>query len=161
MSSILLRSLPRAALSTPTTGLAAQRAAFSTTRANALAKMQIIGRLADTPEATPTSTGRELVRYALGVSTGPRDEQGNRATSWFKVASFQEGPQREVLLSLPKGTLMYLEADAKMDTFQNSEGKSVTQLNLLQRRCYIFRAELVAKDEDDGKAKEDEKDARR
>jgi single-stranded DNA-binding protein len=77
--------------------------AFSTTPSRPLAKMHLIGRLGDQPELTPTSTGREVVKYALGVSQGPRDENGNRGTSWFKVASFTEGPQREFLLSLPKG----------------------------------------------------------
>jgi len=91
----LRTALPRAAPS-------AARA-FSTTVPRPLAKMQLIGRLAETPELMPTSTGRELVRYTIGVSTGPRDDAGNRATSWFKVASFGEGPQREVLLKLPKG----------------------------------------------------------
>ena len=76
---------------------------FSTTRPSLLARMQLIGRLADAPELTPTSTGREMVRYALAVSNGPKDEQGNRQTSWFRVASFQDGPGRDVLLSLPKG----------------------------------------------------------
>ena len=65
--------------------------------------MQIIGRLADTPELTPTSTGRDVTRFALGVSSGPRDENGERAVSWFRVASFVEGPQRDLLLDLPKG----------------------------------------------------------
>lgn len=76
---------------------------FSTTSARPLAKMQIIGRLADQPELTPTSTGREISRFALGVSSGPKDENGNRGVSWFRVASFIEGPQRDFLLSLPKG----------------------------------------------------------
>lgn len=78
--------------------------AFSTTRSNSLARMQLIGRLADTPELTPTSTGREMVRYALGVSAGPRDEStGQRPTSWFRVASFAEGPQKDFLVGLQKG----------------------------------------------------------
>lgn len=77
--------------------------AFSTTTPRSLARMQLIGRLADQPELYPTSTGKEIVRYALGVSQGPRDETGNRPVSWFRVASFAEGPQRELLLSLPKG----------------------------------------------------------
>jgi hypothetical protein len=93
MLSLFRQNAPRAAVR-----------AFSTTSARPLAKMQIIGRLADTPELFPTSTGKEIVRYALGVSSGPKDEQGNRGVSWFRVASFmQEGPQRELLLSLPKG----------------------------------------------------------
>lgn len=77
--------------------------AFSTSPAHSLARMQIIGRLADQPELTPTSTGREMVRYALGVKSGPKNENGERQTSWFRVASFTEGPGRDVLLNLPKG----------------------------------------------------------
>ncbi|KAK4983182.1 ssDNA-binding protein, mitochondrial [Elasticomyces elasticus] len=66
--------------------------------------MQLIGRLAAEPELTATATGKELVRYALGVSTGPKSgETGERATSWFRVVSFQEGPQRDLLVGLPKG----------------------------------------------------------
>ncbi|KAK4539798.1 hypothetical protein LTR36_010332 [Oleoguttula mirabilis] len=90
------RSLPRAAAS-------ASARAFSTTVPRPLAKMELIGRLADTPELMPTSTGREIIRYAIGVSGGPKDENGNRAVSWFRIASFSEGPQRELLLSLSKG----------------------------------------------------------
>jgi len=77
--------------------------AFSTTTPRSLARMQLIGRMADQAELNPTSTGREITRFALGVSSGPKDEQGNRQTSWYKVASFVEGPQRDLLLELPKG----------------------------------------------------------
>lgn len=77
--------------------------AFSTTRPSQLARMQLIGRLADQPESISTSTGRDMVRYALGVSTGAKDESGNRSTSWFRIASFAEGPGKDLLLSLPKG----------------------------------------------------------
>lgn len=78
--------------------------AFSTTSARPLAKMQLIGRLADQPEQFATSNGQELVRYALGVSAGRKGEDGNRPVSWFRVASFiPDGPQRELLLGLPKG----------------------------------------------------------
>jgi hypothetical protein len=77
--------------------------AFSTTTPRSLAKMQLIGRLADTPAVNPTSTGRDVIKYAVGVSTGSKDENGNRGVSWFRVASFSEGPQKDLLLSLPKG----------------------------------------------------------
>lgn len=109
--------------------------AFSTTPRASLARMSLIGRLAETPEATPTSTGRSVIRYALGVSSGPRDESGNRATSWFRIASFlEEGQaQRDVLMGLPKGTLMHVEADARMDNFTTGEGVQTTRLGLVQR----------------------------
>lgn len=78
--------------------------AFSTTAARPLAKMQLIGRLADVPEVVPTSTGRDVTKYVLGVSYGAKDESGDRAVSWFRVASFVEaGPRRDLLLNLPKG----------------------------------------------------------
>lgn len=74
---------------------------FSTTPRASLARMNIIGRLAAEAELVNTSTGREMVRYSLGASFGPKD---NRQTSWFRVACFDdEGPRREFLLSLPKG----------------------------------------------------------
>ncbi|KXT01441.1 hypothetical protein AC578_9540 [Pseudocercospora eumusae] len=107
--------------------------AFSTSPARPLAKMQLIGRLGDQPELVDTSTGRQLVKYQLAVNKGPRDESGNQAVSWFRVASFlDEGPQRDLLLSLPKGTQLYVEAEARMDTYE-VEGQKRTALNLLQR----------------------------
>jgi len=73
---------------------------FTTTPSRALARTHLIGRLAAEPEMTATSTGRELIRYAVGTSHGNKD---NRETSWFNVTSFDEGPRRELLMSLPKG----------------------------------------------------------
>ncbi|KAK3717256.1 ssDNA-binding protein, mitochondrial [Vermiconidia calcicola] len=95
--------------------------------------MQIIGRLADQPEVSATSTGRDITRFALGVSSGRPDENGNRPVSWFRVASFVEGAQRDFLTSLQKGTQLYVEAEAKMDTYQAQDGSNRTQLNLLMR----------------------------
>lgn len=75
--------------------------AFSTTPANRLAKITIIGRLADQPEIQPTSTGREIVKYVIGTDTGFKE---NKQTSWFRVTSFdQEGPRRDYFTGLPKG----------------------------------------------------------
>lgn len=73
---------------------------FTTTTPRSIARINIIGNLADTPEVYQTSTGRELVRYAVASNSGPKD---NRQTSWFRVATFVEGPRRDFLLGLPKG----------------------------------------------------------
>jgi hypothetical protein len=68
--------------------------------------MTIIGRLADTPELQATSTGQEILRYAVGTNSGPRD---NQKTSWFRVTSFlPEGPQRDFIASLDKGYVFSL-----------------------------------------------------
>ncbi|TQS33009.1 hypothetical protein Golomagni_06661 [Golovinomyces magnicellulatus] len=74
--------------------------AFSTSSPRSLARISIIGNLADTPEVVPTSSGREIVKYAVASNTGPKE---NRQTSWFRVTSFAEGPRRDYLLTLPKG----------------------------------------------------------
>ena len=74
---------------------------FSTTPPTHLARMTIVGRLADSPEIIATSSGQDVVRYALGTSHGPKD---NRQTSWWKVACFApEGGLREMVLGLGKG----------------------------------------------------------
>lgn len=78
--------------------------AFSSTPARPFARITIVGHLADTPEVVPTSTGREIVRYAVASNSGPRD---NRTTSWFRVTSFEaEGPRRDFLQSVPKGCVL-------------------------------------------------------
>lgn len=73
---------------------------FTTTTPRSVAKMSIIGNLADTPELHQTSSGRDIIRYAVASNSGPRD---NRQTSWFRVVSFAEGGRRDFMLSLPKG----------------------------------------------------------
>lgn len=65
-----------------------------------LARMSLIGRLGQTPESVPTASGRDIVRYAVATNYGPPE---NRQTSWFNVASFVEGAQKDYLLNLPKG----------------------------------------------------------
>jgi hypothetical protein len=68
--------------------------------------MTIVGRLADTPELQATSTGQEILRYAVGTNSGPRD---NQKTSWFRVTSFlPEGPQRDFIAGLDKGFVSLL-----------------------------------------------------
>ncbi len=74
--------------------------AFSTSSPRAIARISIIGNLADTPELVPTNSGREIIKYAVASNSGPRD---NRQTSWFRVTSFAEGPRKDFLLTLPKG----------------------------------------------------------
>ncbi|KAF2087604.1 putative ssDNA binding protein [Saccharata proteae CBS 121410] len=108
---------------------------FSSTPRAALAKMQVIGRLAAEPEVVQTTTGRELVKYALGTSSGPRD---NRKTSWFNVACFDEGPRKDFLLRLPKGTLLHVDADASMSQFETEDGKRTSRLNLVQRSIEVL-----------------------
>ena len=84
----------------PSTAAAAARA-FSTSQARPLARITIVGNLADAPELVPSSTGREFIRYAVASNHGPRD---NRQTSWFRVTSFEpEGPRRDFLQNVPKG----------------------------------------------------------
>jgi len=76
------------------------RRAFSTTPRASLARMTVVGRLATDPEATITSTGRELIKYAVGTSDGTGE---NQKTSWYRFTAFAEGPRKDYLLGLKKG----------------------------------------------------------
>jgi hypothetical protein len=142
---------------------------FSTTaRNNTFAKLTIVGRLADKPEITATSQGGEIMKYAIGTSTG-RGE--NQKTSWFRIVSFQpEGPRRDFIANLDKGyvcvsvffecmgmglgkvmnsmktaanslrlfrTMVYVEAEARMETYTDAEGKNRTSLSAIQRMSLI------------------------
>ena len=110
--------------------------AFSTTTPRPLAKITIIGNLADTPEVHSTSTGREVLRYAVASNSGPRD---NRKTSWFRVTSFAEGPQRDYLMNLPKGASVYVEGDASLSNYTDSNGQNRSSFNIVQRNLEVLR----------------------
>ncbi|KAH8176219.1 single-strand binding protein family protein [Sarocladium implicatum] len=114
--------------------------AFSTSTPRSIARISIIGNLADTPEVVPTSTGRELVRYAVASNSGPRD---NRQVSWFRVTSFSEGPQKDYLLSLPKGSTVFVEGNATISTYQDAEGKTRSGLNVTQRSIEVVKRPQV------------------
>ena len=107
--------------------------AFSTTAPRPLAKIQLIGHLAASPELTATSTGHEIVKYSLATSSGPKD---NRHTSWWRVTAFIEaGARRDFVLGLEKGTLLYVEGDAKMESWE-SEGEKKSGLGIVHRTLH-------------------------
>ncbi|KAJ5146020.1 uncharacterized protein N7515_000584 [Penicillium bovifimosum] len=111
--------------------------AFSTSPKHSLARLIITGRLGAEPELHATSSGQEIVRYNVASSSGPIS---NRHTSWFRVSHFApEGPQRDFVLSLQKGTLVYVEGDARMSTWEDSEGHSRSTLNIVQRTIEVLR----------------------
>ncbi|KAK3692770.1 ssDNA-binding protein [Podospora appendiculata] len=111
--------------------------AFSSSPARSVARMQIIGHLADTPELKATSTGHEILRYSVASNRGPA---ANRQTDWFNIVSFEpEGARRDYIQSLPKGTLVFVEAEATMGTYEDSEGKLKTAMNIKQRSIEVLR----------------------
>ncbi|MCJ1322430.1 ssDNA-binding protein, mitochondrial [Xylographa vitiligo] len=118
----------------PTRSLTARL--FSTSHALPIARITIVGRLAADPELTVTSTGQEMVRYAVGTSYGPRE---NRQTSWWRVASFaKENEGRERILALAKGTLVYIEGDASMRKFEK-DGKVESALSIVQQKLEVLK----------------------
>ncbi|UNI14181.1 ssDNA-binding protein, mitochondrial [Purpureocillium takamizusanense] len=116
---------------------ASARRAFSSSSPRALARISIIGNLADTPEVQPTNTGREILKYAVASNSGPKE---NRQTSWFRVTSFVEGPRRDFMLGLPKGTMVFVEGDATINTYQDAtSGQNRTSLNVVQRSIEVLK----------------------
>jgi len=74
---------------------------FSSTARRDVARITIVGNLADTPEVRASSNGREYLRYSIASNTGSGE---NRVTSWFNITGFMgEGRQREYLSRLEKG----------------------------------------------------------
>ncbi|KAI0131610.1 nucleic acid-binding protein [Hypoxylon sp. NC0597] len=111
--------------------------AFSASARRDIARITLVGNLAATPEVKATSTGRELIEYAVASNNGPRE---NRHTSWFRVAAFiEEGPRRDFLTTLPKGSTVYVEGDAVMHTYTDSEGKPRSALNIYQKNLEVLR----------------------
>ncbi|MCJ1340782.1 ssDNA-binding protein, mitochondrial [Bachmanniomyces sp. S44760] len=110
--------------------------AFSTTPANHVAKLTLVGRVAAPPELQPTSTGQDIVKYAIGTGHGPPE---NRQTSWWNITSFAPEGQRERILGLDKGTLVYVEGEAKMKGYTDKEGQQRKSLNITQNKMEILK----------------------
>ncbi|TGJ82916.1 hypothetical protein E0Z10_g5846 [Xylaria hypoxylon] len=124
-------------LTTTTPRLLGASRAFSASARRDIAKITLIGNLAATPEVRATSSGKELVEYAVASSDGPRD---NRHTSWFRVATFvEEGPRRDYLTSLPKGTTVFVEGDASMHSYVDAEGKNRSSMRIYQKSLEVLR----------------------
>lgn len=49
------------------------------------------------------------------------------------AAFIEAGARRDFLLALDKGTLVYVEGDAKMDQYTDAEGKERRALNIVHR----------------------------
>ncbi|KAI0887138.1 nucleic acid-binding protein [Annulohypoxylon maeteangense] len=110
---------------------------FSASARRDVAKITLVGNLAATPEVKATSTGHDVIEYAVASNSGSRD---NRQTSWFRVAAFiEEGPRRDFLTSLPKGATVYVEGDAIMNTYNDAEGKARSSLSIYQRNLEVLR----------------------
>ena len=62
--------------------------------------MTVVGRLGTAPEEVTVSGDRTLVRYVIGTNYGKGEKQ---KVSWFRIASFVEGAQKDYLLNVPKG----------------------------------------------------------
>ncbi|KAI0526542.1 nucleic acid-binding protein [Xylaria bambusicola] len=111
--------------------------AFSASARRDIAKITLVGNLAATPEIKATSTGKEIIEYAVASNDGPRE---NRHTSWFRVATFaEEGPRRDYLTSLPKGSTVFVEGEAVMNTYTDAEGKTRSSLSIYQKNLEVLR----------------------
>ncbi|OCT54981.1 Single-stranded DNA-binding protein RIM1, mitochondrial [Cladophialophora carrionii] len=110
---------------------------FSTSRPSQLARMTLVGRLGTDPELADTGKG-QVIKYVVGSSFGPKD---NRQTSWFRVASFapEGSPQRDYVMGLSKGTLVYLEGDATMRTYDDADGKKQSSLSIVQTKIEVLK----------------------
>lgn len=141
MSNALLRRGPGSAAR-------AFRAFSSTPSAADYARMQLIGRIVDTPEEiSPAGGGREYLRYSIAVnSNSPK----NPTASFYRVTSFAEGNSKTYIAGLQKGyvsigrgyeigtddecrTLVAVEADVTMRASQDAEGNPRTRLSIIQR----------------------------
>lgn len=127
---------------------AAPARAFSTTRSAALSRMMLIGRLVGQPEVRESRTGKEYVRYVIATNDplGPPQEDGSPApqtSSFHSVFGFGEGVVNR-MRNVPKGTLMFVEADFRIER-EFVDGTDALRDNyLVQHRAYLLTYRQLA-----------------
>lgn len=108
--------------------------AFSSTSRASIAKMTIVGRTGTVPEAVHISNDRTIVRYVIG---SPYGKPPNERMSWFRVASFPTSEKhRDYLMNIPKGSLVCVEADARMNVYTDANSQKKADLSLVSSKCY-------------------------
>ncbi|KIV91358.1 hypothetical protein PV10_05904 [Exophiala mesophila] len=111
--------------------------AFSTSRPSQLARITVIGRLGADAESSETAKGNAMIKYVIGSNSGTKE---NPETSWFRVVSFPKtDASKEYLSSLPKGTLVYVEGDVSMQSYQDNEGIKRTGINIVQSKLEVLK----------------------
>ncbi|KAI1431591.1 nucleic acid-binding protein [Xylaria sp. CBS 124048] len=110
---------------------------FTASARRDIAKITLVGNLGAAPELKTTSTGREFVEFSVSSDDGPRE---NRHTSWFRVTNFvEEGPRRDYLTNLPKGSTVFVEGEAILKSYTDGEGKTRTGLSIYQKNLEVLR----------------------
>ncbi|RCI11235.1 hypothetical protein L249_7244 [Ophiocordyceps polyrhachis-furcata BCC 54312] len=118
---------------------------FSTSAARELARITIVGSIASDPVSDSTKSGRSLVKYTVASSTGQGEK---KITSLFRVSCFGEGPRRDHLLNLTKGSLVYIEGDATLSQYLDNDGRRQTSLGIVQRTLSVLNAPQRSKRQD-------------
>ncbi|RAH47620.1 single-stranded DNA-binding protein [Aspergillus brunneoviolaceus CBS 621.78] len=130
-----------------TSGAAQAARSFSSSSSRSVAKMFITGRLATEPELQVTASGTEIVKYSVATQYYSK---GEKPTSYFKVSVFPEGGQKDFILGLPKGTLVFVEGDAAMRTYEDGNGNKRSSLNILQRTLEVLRRPYIPTESAEG-----------
>ncbi|KAI0480206.1 nucleic acid-binding protein [Xylariaceae sp. FL0804] len=148
-SSLLARPARLATSASASASASFARRAFTASARRDIARITLVGNLAATPELKATATGRELVEYAVASNDrGGRTPDGQRNTSWFRVASFEQpGPRRDYLTSLPKGTTVFVEGNVSTSVYTDGENKTRSTINIYQDRIEVLRRPAPLQDE--------------
>jgi len=121
----------------PTAFRSVAKRAFSTSpQRSDFARLSVLGRLTSEPELINTSTGKELIRYTVASNFGPAD---NRTASFFRVASFAQDSHRDFILGIPKGSLVHVEADARVSQWEDEKGEKHSGLSLVANKIDVVQ----------------------
>ncbi len=120
---------------------------FSTTSARQspnLAKLTLIGRVGTDLTVQQSASGRSYLRYPLAVNTS-KDH-----TSWFNIGVF-DSKTIEYMTgetgTVKKGSLLYVECNAAIQTYETEDGKRGTSLQLYQQSYRTLNSSALPKDE--------------
>ncbi|KAL2812571.1 hypothetical protein BJX63DRAFT_396049 [Aspergillus granulosus] len=124
----LLSAAPR---TTPTTR------AFSSSASRAASRIIVTGRLGATPELRTNKNGNEYVQYSIASKELPRNNEP--VTQWWRVAAnMPQSGQRDFLLTLPKGALMFVEGDLNVKQYTDNNGVERQSLTIVQRAFEVL-----------------------
>ncbi|KAL3461576.1 hypothetical protein BJX64DRAFT_154487 [Aspergillus heterothallicus] len=116
--------------------------AFSSSASRAASRALITGRLGATPELRTSKNGTEYLAYSIASREIPRN--GEPIAQWWRVVAYLPQNSRDFMMSLSKGSLLFIEGDLQQSKFTDDNGVERHKVIINQRNFEVLSSKREA-----------------
>lgn len=117
-------------------------------RSPSINEVRLVGHLTSDPEMRFTASGKEVVRFTIGVNRSYKDSKGE----WHDEASFipvraWNGVARRVVDKAKKGTPVYVQGQLRSNNWVTKENEKRTSIEVYPYQVQILQTTIAVEAE--------------